>query len=110
LIPPPDAITIKHRALIVELAAKHHLPAVCVSRCEGGIPDCVFPAVSQHRTWRGNPGHGRPPDGPASTPRGILDHRSPTRPCSAWAKFGLVRTRHTGGAATIPILTVLLRP
>jgi putative ABC transport system substrate-binding protein len=32
LISPPDAITIKHRALIVELAAKHHLPAVYSSR------------------------------------------------------------------------------
>jgi putative tryptophan/tyrosine transport system substrate-binding protein len=28
LILPPDAITLKHRALIVALAAKHHLPAV----------------------------------------------------------------------------------
>jgi putative ABC transport system substrate-binding protein len=32
LILPPDAITIKYRALIVELAAKHHLPAVYSSR------------------------------------------------------------------------------
>jgi putative tryptophan/tyrosine transport system substrate-binding protein len=52
LILPPDGITYKHRALIVALAAKHHLPAVYSLRSyaeAGGLMSYAASSIDMRR-------------------------------------------------------------